>query len=80
MNMKNDFDLNLKLVSETSQEPYSGSAIWCSSNLELREKRGGNQRQGYEAIYSVFYSGIFIKDIKFDYAASLKTALENIEV
>ena len=78
--MKNDFDLNLKLVSETSQELYSGNAIWRSSNLELREKRCGGERQGYEAIYSVFYHGVFIKDIKFDYAASLKTALENIEV
>ena len=78
--MKNDFDLNLKLVSETSRELYSGSAIWRSSNLELREKRGGGERQGYEAVYLVYYNGVFIKELKFDYAASLKAALENIEV
>lgn len=78
--MKNDFDLNLKLVSETSQEKYSGAAVWRSSNLEIHEKRAGSPRQGYEGIYRVFYNGVFVKELKFDYAASLKAALENIEV
>jgi len=78
--MNNDFDLNLKLVSETSSEPYSGASIWRSSNLEIRENRGGGKRQGYQAVYSVFYNGVFIKDIKFDYANSLKKELESIEI
>jgi hypothetical protein len=78
--MKNDFDLNLKLVSETSDEPYSGVSIWKSSNLEIKETRGGGKRQGYQGVYSVFYKGAFIKDIKFDYAKNLKKELENIEI
>jgi len=78
--MNNDFDLNLKLVSETSNHPYSGVSIWKSSNLEIKETRGGGKRQGYEGIYSVFYEGTFVKDIKFDYATSLKKELENIKI
>ena len=65
--MKNDFDLNLKLVSETFSAKYSGAAVWRSSNLEIHEKRAGGERQGYQGIYRVFHNGVFVKEIEFDY-------------
>jgi hypothetical protein len=62
-------------VSHIREFPFGSLLIWKLGKIAA----GANGKDTKRSI-RFFYNGVFIKDIKFDYANSLKKELENIEI